>query len=308
LNLKIDFKSVGGPKRSSVGSTPIRSRQLLATSGINKNIKQLAPCLIDQFIASRRSSLSPRTIQSYRDVLRLANEVISLEIVPEDIQRFLDQKQCTNGGKHGYFRVLRAFYNWLYSRKSGYGLQLQDNPILGVDAPKVEKKILPSLSLDQVEQIIDLATNTRDKAIISLFADSGLRLSELTNISVKNIDWQHRLIKVKCKGNKEGLAPFGQRTEKLMKDWLSSYNTSDRLWNINSWSIITMLNTLKLKTGLPCNPHTFRRTFASILAKRGVDSLHIMRLGRWESISMVDRYTKSVRFEDSLKLYAAIVN
>lgn len=68
-----------------------------------------------------------------------------------------------------------------------------------------------------------------------------------------------------------------------------------------------MLNTLKLKTGLPCNPHTFRRTFTSILAKRGVDSLHIMRLGRWESIQMVDRYTKSVRFEDSLKLYDAIL-
>ena len=47
------------------------------------------------------------------------------------------------------------------------------------------------------------------------------------------------------------------------------------------------------KTGLPCNPHTFRRTSASILAKRGVDLLHIQRLGRWESMAMVERYTKS---------------
>ena len=68
------------------------------------------------------------------------------------------------------------------------------------------------------------------------------------------------------------------------------------------------LQQLREKTGLPCNPHTFRRTFASILAKRGVDSLHIMRLGRWESIQMVERYTKSVQFEDSLKLYSDIVN
>ena len=50
------------------------------------------------------------------------------------------------------------------------------------------------------------------------------------------------------------------------------------------------------------NPHTFRRTFASILAKRGVDSLHIMRLGRWESIAMVERYTRSVRFEDEFEV------
>jgi integrase len=56
-----------------------------------------------------------------------------------------------------------------------------------------------------------------------------------------------------------------------------------------------------------CDAHTFRRSFASILAKRGIDSLHIMRLGRWESIAMVDRYTKSVKFEDSLKLYTPIM-
>ncbi len=68
-----------------------------------------------------------------------------------------------------------------------------------------------------------------------------------------------------------------------------------------------MLGRLEAKTGLKCNAHTFRRTFASILAKRGVDSLHIMRLGRWESIQMVERYTRSVRFEDSLEHYSAIV-
>ena len=53
------------------------------------------------------------------------------------------------------------------------------------------------------------------KAIISLFTDSGLRLSELANISPYNIDWDNRLIKVIGKGNKEGLAPFGTRTESL---------------------------------------------------------------------------------------------
>ncbi|MFC1903521.1 tyrosine-type recombinase/integrase [Chloroflexota bacterium] len=65
---------------------------------------------------------------------------------------------------------------------------------------------------------------------------------------------------------------------------------------------------LETKTGLHCNAHTFRRTFASILSKRGVDSLHIMRLGRWESIQMVERYTRSVQFDDSMKLYSSIVD
>jgi site-specific recombinase XerD len=173
--------------------------------------------------------------------------------------------------------------------------------MLIVEAPKVERKILPSLTMEQVDQVINASTCVRDKAIISLFADSGLRLREVASISLNNIDWQNRLIKVRCKGNKEGLAPFGERTEKLLKEWLSQYNANGHLWDINYWGINVMLRRLMTKTGLPCNAHTFRRTFASILAKRGVDSLHIMRLGRWESIAMVERYTRSVKFEDKLK-------
>jgi site-specific recombinase XerD len=191
----------------------------------------------------------------------------------------------------------------LYSPKSGYNLNAQKNPILLVDPPKVEKKILPSLTYQQVDFLIDQADNTRDKAIISLFADSGLRLTELADIKPSNIDWINKLIKVVCKGNKEGLAPFKERTEKLLRVWLSQFQANGRLWDLDAEGIVSMLRALKLKTGLPCNPHTFRRTFASLLAKKGVDSLHIMRLGRWESMAMVERYTRSVKFEDSLKLY-----
>jgi site-specific recombinase XerD len=181
--------------------------------------------------------------------------------------------------------------------------------MLIVDAPKVGKKIMPSLTPDQLDYVIDQAKCIRDKAIISLFADSGLRLDELSNIKLHDLNWESRLIKCKCKGNREGYATFGQRTESLLKAWLREHKNGDgRLWDINHSGISWMLQLLKHKTGLPCNPHTFRRTFASILAKRGVDSLHIMRLGRWESIAMVERYTRSVKFEDSLKLYTSIVN
>ena len=265
--------------------------------------------LISNFLKSRREGLSSRSIEFYNGYLRLADPVIGLQVRGQDIAHFLDNLGCSNGGKHAYYRALRAFYNWLYSPKSGYNLNPQANPMLAVEAPKVEKMILPSLTPEQLDYLIEQADTIRDKAIISLFADSGLRLSELANINPHNIDWQKRLIKVKCKGGKEGYAPFGQRTEKLLKEWLSQYNPNGgNIWGLNKWGIVEMLQQLRERTGLPCNPHTFRRTFASILAKRGVDSLHIMRLGRWESIQMVERYTRSVQFEDSLKLYSSIVD
>jgi len=262
--------------------------------------------LMAEFINSRRQGLSRGTIEYYRCYLNLARPVIGLDITAQRITDFLGTLTCSNGGKHAYYRTLRTFYNWLYSPRSGYDLNPQYNPILLVDPPKVEKKILPSLSQEQVDYLIEQAGCVRDKAIISLFVDSGLRLSELASINPQNIDWHNRLIKVVCKGNKEGLAPFGERTEKLLREWLSMYEANGSLWNVNAWGIEEMLKQLKARTGLPCNAHTFRRTFASLLAKKGIDSLHIMRLGRWESIAMVERYTRSVRFEDSLRLYHGI--
>ena len=94
----------------------------------------------------------------------------------------------------------------------------------------------------------------------------------------------------------------------MLKELAKEPKKHDKLWDISSRQIQCMLHRLSSKTGLVCNAHTFRRTFASILAKRGVDSLHIIRLGHWSSLAMVQRYTQSVRFEDSLKLYSEIVS
>jgi site-specific recombinase XerD len=63
---------------------------------------------------------------------------------------------------------------------------------------------------------------------------------------------------------------------------------------------------LSKKTGLPCNPHTFRRTFASNLHRQGLAVEHIMRLGGWENLDTVVRYTRSVKFEDSFRLYRGL--
>ena len=64
-----------------------------------------------------------------------------------------------------------------------------------------------------------------------------------------------------------------------------------------------MLLELAKKTGLPCNPHAFKRTFDSTLRRTGLDVERIMRLGGWESLYMVVRYAGSVKLEESLKLY-----
>jgi len=223
------------------------------------------------------------------------------------LARYIEALSCSVGGKHAYYRAISVFYNWLYSPKSAYGFQPADNPVLLVEAPKPPKMIMPSLTRNDVDLLLSKATNNRDRAIIALFTESGLRLSELARLKQEDFDWGMRTVKVVGKGNKEGFAPFGGLSEMHLKAWFDEYKPTngEPIWNIGFWGIKGMLGKLEADTGLPCNPHTFRRTFACLLRKAGVDVMTIKDLGRWESLEMVQRYTRSVTFHDSLKYYKA---
>jgi integrase len=147
------------------------------------------------FLRSRREGISPNTLRDYEITLAKALTVLGLAPSAKAVNRFLSCLSCSLGGKYGYFKDLRAFYNWLYSPRSGLDFRPEDNPIALVDAPIRPQLILPSLSSDQVMGLIKVAESVRDKSIIALFTESGLRLSELTNIKPNDIDWRNRVIK-----------------------------------------------------------------------------------------------------------------
>ena len=254
--------------------------------------------LLSRFIASRRQGTSPNSIRFYR--ICLSPFLNNYPLNPEGINHFLSDLKCGNA-KHAYYRAIRALCNW--AEKEGL---ITDNPIKHIDVPKVKSQILPSLTEDEVNYLIEHADNARDRAIISLFADSGMRLSELTSVKTSDIDWENQTIIIWGKGGKQRKAPFTDRTSGLMRECISHNGKGESIWHLNMWGIIAVLRRLEKRTGLPCNPHTFRRTFASNLHRRGVDIEHIMRLGGWESLDMVLRYTRSVKFEESLRLYRGL--
>jgi site-specific recombinase XerD len=260
------------------------------------------------FLKSRRQGLSPRTISCYDGYLQRASSVVGLHITSRDIDHFLKSLHCHNGGKHAYYRTLRAFYNWLYSTRSGYNLKTQDNPILAVEPPKVEKRILPSVTEQQVNALIDALDNPRDKCIVSLLADSGMRLSELASIKAEDIDWDTFTITIIGKGNKQRRAPFAERSATLLRAHLGSDHKTGTIWGVNQDGIKTMLRRLQDATGIKCNPHSFRRGFACHLHRKGLSTLDIMHLGGWQDLSMVLRYTRSITFDDCLKHYRSVLN
>ena len=260
---------------------------------------------LDLFLQSRRAmGVSPRTLGFYRERLgKFTAQVDYREASRHDIERFLNSIASNHNGlgtRHATFRALKTFYRWL-NAQHGLG-----NPMDGMSAPILGKPILPSLSKEQVEQLLRRAANDRDRAVISLFTESGLRLSELAKVRASDINWQNRTIRVMGKGRKESYAAFGDMSEQCLKAWLAVCQPNgSSMWGLNYWGIAQMLKRLHRETGIPCNPHTFRRTFACLLRKSGVDTMTIKDLGRWESLEMVQRYTRSVTFEDSLKFYKA---
>jgi site-specific recombinase XerD len=257
--------------------------------------------LFDEFIQSRRQGISSDTVKYYRQCL--IPFLTHYKLTSDGINPFLSNLRCNPGGKLSYFRAIRAFCNWLV--RNDY---LKDSLLKKVDPPKPAKPILPSLSREQVSYLIEQVDSVRDKAIIFLFADSGMRLNELVNIKATDIDWEEYTVTIWGKGNKQRKAPFTGRTAKLLQQWLErNGHGDDNIWGLKRRGVETVLESLKQKAGLPCNPHTFRRTFASNLHRAGLDVEHIMRLGGWESLDMVLRYTRSVKFEDSLRLYRMFV-
>ncbi len=138
--------------------------------------------------------------------------------------------------------------------------------------------------------------------------DSGLRVSEVANLKKTELDFVGNILVTMVKGNRQEKACFTDRTKKLLQEYLNSNGTGENLFGVKTGAIQTMLKRLKAKTGVPCNPHSFRRGFACNLHNKGLSTLDIMYLGRWKSLSMVERYTRSLTFDDCLKHYQIVNN
>jgi site-specific recombinase XerD len=177
--------------------------------------------LLALFLASSRQGISPQSIRFYKICLKPFSEKYSL--TSQGINAFLSNLKCGNA-KHAYYRAIRALCNWAV--KEGHMIQ---NPLAKVDVPKVTKQILPSLTSEQVECVIEQAETLRDKALVSLFADSGMRLSELASVKASQIDWDNRLITIWGKGGKQRKAPFTDRTARLLKEYLAQNSTNGNI-------------------------------------------------------------------------------
>ena len=141
-----------------------------------------------------------------------------LDVCKGDIATFFSFLNCNAGGKHAYFRVLRAFYRWAYQEEL-----LVNSPMANMKAPKVPAPLRHSVALDAIPVLFGACDNLRDRLIVSLLADTGLRLSELASLMVWDINLSVDSMRVWGKGAKQRTVCFGPSTKLLLKQYLDVY-------------------------------------------------------------------------------------
>lgn len=206
------------------------------------------------------------------------------------------------------FAAIRSFYNWLYAK---YWTTLKDttNPTNAIDIRTDKTFRMPKyLTLNEGLQIQNIFNKRnsrnykRNNTIIALFLNTGIRLSELVNINISDIDFNKKIIKdVKCKGNIKRIILINDKTIKVLKEYLNTRNDnekalflSDRKNRISTRTIERICEEAYRLMGLEnrhYTVHTLRHTFAIQMHKKTKDILLVKELLGHKSINSTEIYT-----------------
>ena len=143
--------------------------------------------------------------------------------------------------------------------------------------------------------------------MVSLLADTGLRLSELASLSVEDVDLEEYSIAVWGKDAKQRKVCFGPFTQVLLEKYLDEYRPTDGLLGLKPRGVAQVLVGLEAITGIKCNAHSFRRTFATESVRNGMNLFHVQSLLGHSSLTMTRIYADQVNSEDAIKAYKAVV-
>lgn len=202
--------------------------------------------------------------------------------------------------------ALRSLFKYLLKENI-----VKENPMTLISNPKLDKKLPNYLNYEEIETIINLpdsnlALGQRDALILELLYSSGIRVSELVNIKINDINISDRKIKILGKGNKERYVLYGSICSEKLNNYLNDgrlellkKEKNDYLFlnkdgdKITTSGIRYALNQIIKKGGLKLkiSPHTLRHTFATHLLNNGADLKSVQELLGHENLKATQIYT-----------------
>lgn len=200
---------------------------------------------------------------------------------------------------------LRSFYKFLLINH-----YVKQNPLEEIALPKQGKKLPKVLSIEEIDLLLDIpiknAFSARNKAILELLYASGLRVSELVNLKVGDIDFEMALVRTMGKGRKERIVPLGDyalkalyiyiyeyRNQLLIKGWTDYLFINNHGTNLTRQAIFKMIQSLAKEKGIETtfSPHTLRHSFATHLLQNGANLRDIQEMLGHSSLSTTQIYT-----------------
>ena len=200
---------------------------------------------------------------------------------------------------------IRGFYKFLLIEKI-----IANNPMSTIELPKTKKALPKVLTIEEVDKLLDItlkdAYSYRNKAMLELMYATGLRVSELVNLKIHDIDFVNETVRTMGKGNKERIIPIGEIAIHYLKLYLEIYRSqllkkdyTDDLFLNNHGKCMTRQGFFKILKKLAkekdiktsFSPHTLRHSFATHLLENGADLRSIQELLGHSSISTTGIYT-----------------
>ena len=223
----------------------------------------------------------------------------------EDVKDYLDhlnlKKEKTSSVRRK-ISSLKSFYKFLY--KNGY-MNKKDYPLTKVAYPKMEKRLPKFIYYNDLLEIINESTKDkdgiRDRLIIEMLYATGVRVSELVNIKINDIDFNNRRIIVLGKGNKERIVYYGEYAEEVLKEYLKTHERKNHNYLfVNSkggkltdrgvrYIIDNIMSKLSVKVHV--TPHVLRHTFATDMLNNGCDIRVVQELLGHSSLKATEIYT-----------------
>lgn len=222
-----------------------------------------------------------------------------------DYLKYLDNLEYQNKSISRILSSIRSFYNYLIEIKL-----LENNIFKRIKNPKTIKKLPNYLSIVEIENILvtieeNDKVNIRNKCLFELIYSTGLRVSEVSNLKLNDIEYSEKSIRILGKGNKERIVYFGDYAKNLLnkymkfrKEFLKKGETNYLFVNNNGdklsrQSIEYIIDKImkNSKTNHKISPHTLRHTYATHLLDNGADLKSVQELLGHENLNTTEIYT-----------------